>query len=125
MKKFGKRDMILIAALLLLCIAVFGIWMLTGSEGGGYVQITVDGKVLGQYPLDKEQDIPIQLDGETVNLLKICDGQADMTWADCPDGLCVRQKAISKTNESIVCLPHKVVVTIEEAKEESFDSIAR
>ena len=56
--------------------------------------------------------IPIQKDGKTTNLLVIKDGKADVTEADCPDKLCVHQKAISKTNETIVCLPNKVVVQV-------------
>ena len=39
------------------------------------------------------------------------------------DKLCVHQKAIERTNETIVCLPHKVVVEIQDAKEADFDSM--
>ena len=46
-----------------------------------------------------------------------------MIEADCPDKLCVHQKAIERTNETIVCLPHKVVVEIQDAKEADFDSM--
>ena len=35
-----------------------------------------------------------------------------MTDADCPDKLCVKTGRISKTGETIVCLPHRVVVEI-------------
>ena len=35
-----------------------------------------------------------------------------MKDADCPDRLCVKQGSISKNGESIVCLPHKVIVTV-------------
>lgn len=46
----------------------------------------------------------------------IRDGKADMKEADCPDKLCVHQKAISAENESIVCLPNRVVVTVTNSK---------
>lgn len=45
--------------------------------------------------------------------MEIKDGYADCTEADCRDGLCVNQKKISKVNETIVCLPHKVIIEIE------------
>lgn len=51
-------------------------------------------------------------DGDVTNTLVIKGGVADMTSADCPDHLCVKQKAISKEGESIICLPNKVVVTV-------------
>ena len=39
-----------------------------------------------------------------------------MTEADCPDGYCKRQGEISTEKETIVCLPHKLVVEIQGAK---------
>ncbi len=42
-----------------------------------------------------------------------------MDKADCPDKLCVKQGKISKSGESIICLPHKVVVKISAEERES------
>ena len=81
--------------------------------------------VYGTYALGEEQEIPIVQDGVTTNVLTIRDGRADMTEADCPDKLCVHQKAISKNHEMIVCLPNKVVVEVTGSEENGFDSIAR
>ena len=44
-----------------------------------------------------------------------------MIEADCPDRLCVKQKAICKNGETIVCLPHKVVVEIRSQEENLLD----
>ena len=89
------------------------------------MRVTVDGSVYGIYALVEEQEIPIVQDGVTTNVLTIRDGKADMTEADCPDKLCVHQKAISKNHEMIVCLPNKVVVEVTGSEENGFDSIAR
>ena len=35
-----------------------------------------------------------------------------MKWADCEDQLCVHQKEITLENESIICLPNKVIVEV-------------
>ena len=48
---------------------------------------------------------------------------AKMEWADCPDQLCVHQKAISRTGESIICLPNQVVVSVQGSKEGKLDGI--
>ena len=53
------------------------------------------------------------------------DGTADITEADCPDKLCVHQRAISKTKETIVCLPNKVVVEVTGSEESELDSVAK
>jgi hypothetical protein len=44
--------------------------------------------------------------------------------ADCPDELCVHQKEISKTGESIICLPHKLVIRISGGEEKEVDAMA-
>ena len=89
------------------------------------VRITVDGVVQGTYSLEKDNEIAITGDGWTNNLV-IKNGYADMTEADCPDKICVNHVKISQVGESIVCLPHKVVVEIvgEKQKDNQFDVIA-
>ncbi|EGN48604.1 hypothetical protein HMPREF0991_01484 [Lachnospiraceae bacterium 2_1_58FAA] len=98
--------------------SVCGIFLLTGKEAQEAV-VTVDGEVYGTYSLAKDQTIEIQ-DG---NRLRIQNGQAKMEWADCPDQLCVHQKAISRTGESIICLPNQVVVSVQGSKESELDGI--
>lgn len=124
-KRLSLNDMkfiIGIAAALLLFLALS---IFLGGEKGAEIQITIDGKLYGTYSLSENQEIPIIIDGVTTNLLVIKDGKADMIEADCPDKLCVHQRAVSKNNESIVCLPNKVVVQVTGAKESGFDSIAK
>ena len=41
------------------------------------------------------------------------------------DQICVHQRAISKNGESIICLPNKVVVSIEGAEDSQIDVVAR
>jgi len=45
-------------------------------------------------------------------------GEAYLKEADCPDGLCVGMGKISRSGQSIICLPHKVVVDIVGGDEE-------
>lgn len=92
---------------------------------GAQVKVTVDGALYGTYPLEIEQEIAIEKDGVVTNRLVIRDGVADMIEADCPDKLCVHQKAISKTGETIVCLPNKVVAEIIGSEESELDSVAK
>lgn len=79
------------------------------GKSTGEVQISVDGKLFGRYSLDAENRIDIN--GK--NTLVIENGSAYMEYADCPDKICIGQGRISDSSESIVCLPNKVVVTID------------
>ena len=120
-----KRDILLAGGIVLVALVMLLVMHVTGETKGDQVQITVNGEIYGTYPLDVDKETPIQKDGKTTNLLVIRAGKADVTEADCPDKLCVHQKAISKTNETIVCLPNKVVVQVIGAGESELDSIAR
>ncbi len=102
-----KGDWILAAAVLLIA-GLLGTWFLLGKSEGKQVVVTIDGQEFGTYPLDKDQVIEIG-DG---NRLEIHDGTADMTWADCPDQVCVHAAPISQEQELIVCMPHKVIVAV-------------
>ena len=112
-RRFGKNDCIFIGILLFFCVLCFFLFQILFQTPGSEVLITRDGQPYGTYSLLKNQTIEItDENGHVTNVLKIQDGKADMTKADCPDGLCVHQKAISAENENIVCLPNKIVVTV-------------
>lgn len=103
-----KNDYRLIAVIILIAALLFFIFGKKAGREAAMVEVTVNGKKSGSYRLDSRQEIDIN----GTNMLVIRNGKADMTEADCPDKLCVNQKAISKNGESIVCLPNKVVVTV-------------
>ena len=106
-----KKDIIIGAAVILIGAALLLVFLLT-REQGAYVVVSVDGKEIARYSLSDTVDTEIKgFDGGT-NRLVIRDGEARITEADCPDRLCVGQGHISHTNESIICLPHRVSVHI-------------
>lgn len=128
-KRIRKNDLIFLGIVAALVFLVY-LAMVTSSGSidesmDAGVEITVDGELYGVYPLQTDTEITIAPKGETANVLVIAGGQADMREADCPDKLCVHQRAISKTNETIVCLPNRVVVTVVGGRESEIDSIAK
>ena len=115
-RKF-RNDIILIAVLLVVVIlAGLAILLLRGE--GDFVTVTVEGEVFGTYSLSEDMTVEIRTgeDGEELNLLVIRDGEAFVETATCPDGICAAHRPISRDGESIVCLPHKVVITVRGAK---------
>ena len=81
------------------------------SAEGAYVQIRINGDVTATYPLAKNYTETLHTtSGE--NTFTIHDGIVSMSGADCPDQVCVRTRQISHAGETIVCLPHKLVLEI-------------
>ena len=109
-KKKIKRDIILAAFLLVLCGVALVLWHGT-AEKGEIAVVTVDGREVARYSLSDDREETIRgIGGE--NKLVISNGKADVIEADCPDKVCVDHRSISNVGETIVCLPHKVVVKI-------------
>lgn len=106
-----KNDLILIGVILAAAVLIF-VYSLLTRTGGAYAVVTVDGEEIGRYRLDEPFETEIVTDLGR-NILVIADGKARVTEADCPDGLCVSQKDICYEGETIVCLPHRLIVTIE------------
>ena len=113
MKKADVFIILLAAALSLLPLAA-----LAGGGAGDTVTVTVDGETVYAGPLS--QDTVVELPG---NRVRIQDGAAIMEQASCPDGLCLRGGKATAAHP-IVCLPHKVVVTVTAKEETGLDGVA-
>lgn len=103
-----KRADILLAAVLLAASAVAGLVLFLSQPGEEYVSVRVDGEEIALLPLDTDCTFPVG-DG---NIIEITGGRVRMTYADCPDKICVKTGSISHSGQSIVCAPHKVVIII-------------
>lgn len=114
-----KNDIILAVVIVLVATAGLLLFNLLKTQGD-YVSVKIDGVEKYRYSLNESVNIEI-LTGENnnqSNRLVIENGQAYISEADCPDKICVGHKPVKNVNESIVCLPHKVVVEIVSATPE-------
>ena len=109
-----RSDCILLAVLLLFSAASF---LLTHflSEPGATVTVTVDGEIFGSWSLAEEQELAIPGTHGT-NVLQITNGTASIIEAECPDLLCQHHRPIAHTGERIVCLPNRIIVSIDDVQ---------
>ena len=78
-----------------------------------YVEIEVKGKLYKKLPLDNSRDEKIQIDTDLgSNTVEIVNGKVRILDADCRDKICIQDGSISKPGDILVCLPHKVVISI-------------
>lgn len=119
-KIIKKADVVLFFILL-----VFGITLsvlsFSTAETGKNAQISVDGKLYGTYSLSKDQVIEIK-QKDSINKITIKDGHVQMSYSSCKNQVCVHDGIISKTNQSIVCLPNRIMIQIVGGEEE-FDAV--
>lgn len=110
LKAFIKRhrfDLILVLSLIFIALISLILITVLRTEGA-YVRVEKDGELFATYPLSADGEYTLG-DGNT---LKIEGGEARMSWADCPDKTCVMTRPARYNGESIICLPHKITVTV-------------
>lgn len=125
-KSFCKRyksDIILILIVLLIGASAL-VFQQLSMKTGRTVMVYLDGKEIKSFSLDKDMEYKIvaasDREGQSVdldefeeyNILVIKDGKAYISEADCHEQICVKHNAISKTGETIVCLPHSLVIEV-------------
>lgn len=121
-----KKDIILIGTILVIALVSFLVLNLRSNHTGNTVIVSVSGEIYGKYPLNENRVIDVN-ENKGHNRIVINDGKVYMEEADCPDKYCVSQGKISKTGETIVCLPHKLSVEIKNQSEatDGIDAVAK
>lgn len=124
-KRKIRNDIILIFSMIVI-LGIIGLCVIFFRGEGNTVTVTVDGKLFGTYSLDENINLEIRTgeNGENLNLLVIEDGRAYVKNATCPDGICASHKPIFRNGESIVCLPHRVVITADSVDSSQPDIIS-
>lgn len=81
--------------------------------------IKQDGKVIDKINLTnftETKEMTIKTDDGHFNKIIIEKNSIKIADSDCPDGVCVKGGPISNAGDTIVCLPHKLIITIEGTK---------
>ena len=114
-------------------IALAGVLYFSGIFGngkyhssGGDAVIYVDGIERERFKLLENIESRVETD-LGYNIVAVEDGKVFVKDANCRDRICVNSAAIYKKRQSIVCLPHKLVIEIEgeDIEESDIDSIVR
>lgn len=122
-----KRDIIIIAAILAVALAAFGIIsaVMSRQEGGpeDMVYIYVKDQLYEADPLDEDKTVEIDQGDGIVNHVEIKDGKVRMLDSTCDNQNCVGMGSMSEEDPGpmfnfIVCLPHQVSIELRLASEE-------
>ena len=114
--------------LLLAAVAASAAWLLLrdGDTDAPTARILRDGALLEEIDLDRVAE-PYSFtleDGSGANTVQVERGRIRISAADCPDQVCVKQGWISGGAVPIICLPHRLIVTIEGGQGNGVDGAA-
>ena len=111
-----------VVAICILVAAGVILWLLpVGEQAGETAVVTVNGEermqlsltVPGDYPLEVPFPMTVTVEG----------GQVYVSETQCPGGDCQHTGPISRSGQTIVCLPNRVVISIRGGSTNSIDAV--
>ena len=129
--KLTLYDVLLILLILLISFIVFMSNFRLGSLGGQkYVLIYVDNKLVKEISCDERTkstvDFPFGKAGGYKATLEISDGKIRLQQLPqelCPQGICAHTGWISRSYQSIVCVPNRIMIYFSDSRGPEFDGI--
>lgn len=108
-KLVTRLDIAVILLILVLSIAfvLFGFL----KDNGKKAVVSVDGETVLELSLKNEAEHKVKTE-TGFNTVVVENGSVFVSTADCKDSVCINRGKINKKGESIVCLPHKLIVEI-------------
>ena len=116
-----RKTKIWIVVLSLVCAAGLTLWLIPGASGGTVAVISINGEEYEKIDLSRvteEYDIELRTEYGS-NTVHVAPGAISVTAADCPDLVCVRQGELRQSGVPIICMPHRLVIAIEGAKNDA------
>lgn len=118
-----KYDVLL--CLILVIIALLLMLVINNAKkNGSIVQVKQGRDVVGEYSLSEDGEYEFTTFYGS-NTLVIENGSAYVTNASCKDHICENMGRISKTGETIICLPNEFFVKIINGDYNEYDAIVR
>lgn len=121
--------LVYIFIVIVICFSLLGLKWMGESVAVRRLIVEVDGREVESIKLD-ESEVPQELKIETgqggYNILRITEEGISVIEANCPDQICVRSNKISLPGQTIICLPHRLIIKIvgDEKAENNIDSTA-
>ncbi|OQO69734.1 hypothetical protein BH747_09235 [Enterococcus villorum] len=134
MKEFIKKSLlkpwdifiiVLLIALSFLPVIVFS-YQQENATSSKEAVLRVDGNEIKTFPLitgNKSYTYTYEDAHGDYNLIEIDGDKIRIKEADCDDQICIRRGWASKNGETIVCLPHKLVIEVRSTDGSEEDSL--
>lgn len=122
---FKKWDLIIYLLISLIFFFGFDYALSLKNEEGNKVEIYVDNKLKYVYPLQKEEKnyfVDTNLGGVNVNFV---DMKVRVTSSNSPYKICVKQGFISKSGETIIGIPDRLIIKVIGNSSDELDGYAR
>lgn len=120
----NKNDKKLVITVFIICVFAIILPFFFQKEGEKVALVYYQNQLVQTIPLSNKNTLEYQVMGEKgVVTIETKDGKIRVKEENSPLHLCSKQGYIHKSTETIVCLPNKIVIKIEE--KDSLDTVVR
>ena len=106
-------DYVVYAVILLIAAIFFSLFFPKAGDKSLRVIRIQSGEDVEYYDLNSDREISVDGEDGFTLTLSVSSGTVRVVQASCRDHLCVKTGAISEEGRSIICLPARVIITIE------------
>lgn len=120
------RIWVAVIALILLLSAGAALWLRGRAPSGRTANVYQDGVCIASFDLDavtETEQHRVESQGGS-NVIEVGPEGIRVLEADCPDQVCVHAGWLTDSAAPIVCLPHKLVIRLEE-RSAALDGVSR
>lgn len=127
-----KTGIVIIVALCIVSVALLAVFFFLNRSktASRSLIVTVDGKEYLRSPLIAGETIVIRQEDGCENVIRMTENGFYMESSTCPNHECIAQGEVTTENwkqrslrEQVICLPNRVIVSLELTGEESVDPL--
>ncbi|MFC1566468.1 NusG domain II-containing protein [bacterium] len=118
-----KYDFLIISCILLVSAASFILFKLLSNSNNNVLILHHNKKIVGKYNMLKNNKYKIKIDNELLCSIEINNGKAKIIETSCPKKICKNFGYIKYAGQSIICVPNKLFLKIENSKSSKIDAI--
>lgn len=112
LKSIKTKPLDLVIIFVLFVASFSTLFLLTSHTPGAEAQVRVNGKVIKTFDLKKNQTWTYRAADGDYNKIQVKNREIAVVAANCKDQIDVKRGFISKVGETIVCLPHQLVIEV-------------
>jgi len=114
-----RLDFIIVGCILVMAVAgLIAVKMYSASSSGDTVKITGPDDMVVELPLDEDTRYVVSTELGN-NTVVIQDRTVHIEDSDCKNHICMEEGTITTPGQSLICLPHKLVVQIVDSSDTS------
>ncbi|MFH1513026.1 MAG: NusG domain II-containing protein [Bacillota bacterium] len=116
-----RRDFIILAVVLVASVTLYLLRprAIQGESAAAYLRVSIAGQDGELIPLNEDREIRIEQENGDYNIVRIFSGGFCVTEANCYNHDCIHQGEVTVDNigeralaNEIICLPHKLVLSL-------------